>query len=131
MGILEQQTMTRQTIAVNLFCGQCGYNLRTRPIIARCPECGQPYDARPTNMEGILLDKEIRFPFGAWGMFLVCLALGAACMGGAVITQTRWSYIPTGVFVLLAIAYIVLAVRRTTRYWRHRVLLREARRAEK
>lgn len=124
MGILEQQTLTRQKIAVNLFCGQCGYNLRTRPIIARCPECGQSYDARPTQMLGILLDEDVRFPASAWGLFVLCLALGAACVGGALVTQSLWSYAPAAAFVILALAYVILAVRKTARYWRHRSLLR-------
>jgi len=30
------------TISRNLHCGNCGYNLRTLAVTARCPECGEP-----------------------------------------------------------------------------------------
>ncbi len=85
----------------SVYCGNCGYNLRTLPYLYTCPECGNSYNARPRKMTGIFLPQEADLPFrdffaallfgfGAWYFgrvafqsndtfsFFVALAMGVA-----------------------------------------------------
>lgn len=62
----------------SLFCGKCGYNLRTLPYAGRCPECGNEYNARTLKMRGILIPQTVRFPTSDLVAFV--LAGGAALM---------------------------------------------------
>jgi len=59
-----------------MYCGNCGYNLRTLPYVHTCPECGHEYNARPLTMRGIFLPHEARFPLRDLAAFLACV-LGA------------------------------------------------------
>ncbi len=54
-----------------LYCGRCGYNLRTLPYLYTCPECGNQYNARPPLMKGIFTPHEIMFPFRDYGLTLL------------------------------------------------------------
>lgn len=45
-----------------VYCGQCGYNLRTLPYLYQCPECGQEYNARPLTMSGVYLPFQATVP---------------------------------------------------------------------
>ncbi len=56
---LADDAYTDRRIGGRLYCGNCGYCLRTLPYIYQCPECGQEYNARPLSMKGIF------FPFQA------------------------------------------------------------------
>ena len=61
-------------IRSSIHCAKCAYNLRTLPYVYSCPECGQPYNARPGSMKGILISKTVGFPVGhalAAALFLI------------------------------------------------------------
>lgn len=49
-------------IAGSIYCGACGYNLKTLPYMYRCPECGTEFNARPTVMKNIFTPMEARAP---------------------------------------------------------------------
>jgi hypothetical protein len=53
---------TDRRITGTVYCGSCGYDLRTLPYIYRCPECGQEYNARPLKMEGIFMPHMAEVP---------------------------------------------------------------------
>lgn len=125
MGQLERQLLTRRTIAGNLFCGTCGYNLRTRPTVGVCPECGKDYDARPVSMHNILLDDDVAFPFPAVGGMLACGLLGAGFLHAAYNHGTDWAYVPGAMFAFLSILYAWHTWRNTARYIHHRRLLHD------
>jgi hypothetical protein len=68
----------------DVFCAQCAYNLRTRPSVGRCPDCGGEYDCRPMRFKGILMPADLKFPFGNFfwagisgvlGLFLLMAAV--------------------------------------------------------
>lgn len=126
MGQLERQLLTRRMIADNLFCGNCGYNLRTRPTIGICPECGHEYDARPVSMQGILLDDDISFPFAELAGMLALSGLGLGALYAAVYRGVEWMYVPGGMFTLLGVIYVGQTFRKTARYLHHRRLLHDA-----
>jgi hypothetical protein len=64
-------------ITGSVYCGRCGYNLRTRPYIDRCPECGGEYNARPLVMRGIFTAYDVAFPFEEIFVALICIACAA------------------------------------------------------
>lgn len=66
-GELERyadQAYGDRTITTSVYCGKCGYNLRTLPYVYRCPECGQKFNARPRTMRGIYAPQTVDIPFG-------------------------------------------------------------------
>ena len=40
-----------------VYCGTCGYCLKTLPYVYQCPECGGSYNARPLSMQGIFMPQ--------------------------------------------------------------------------
>jgi len=91
-------------LTASVYCGRCGYNLRTLPYVYTCPECGNQYNARPRNMKGIFEPQEIFFPFTDFGLAflgLVCMALIALALG--------WPPEDTGL-VAMAVVLGVLAI---------------------
>ena len=50
-------------ITGSVYCGRCGYNLKTLPYLYICPECGNQYNARPLKMKGIFSPHEMSIPF--------------------------------------------------------------------
>jgi len=125
MGLLERQLLTRQTIPSDLFCANCGYNLRTRAVISRCPECGSDYDARPVKMTGILRDEDVQFPLAAWGLFLLCGAMGGGFIYGWAKLKMAWNLGPAILLFVMAAAFAVFAMIKSRTYLRHRALLRQ------
>jgi hypothetical protein len=61
-------------ISGSVYCGTCGYNLRTLPYVYTCPECGQEYNARPLVMKGIFAPHDADIPFGDFASALFCAA---------------------------------------------------------
>lgn len=59
-------------ITSSVYCGHCGYNLRTLPYIYTCPECGNQYNARPLNMKGIYAPQAVDVPFGDMAAAVFC-----------------------------------------------------------
>lgn len=57
---IEEEMFTDRRITGSVYCGRCGYNLRTLPFCYHCPECGNEYNARPLKMKGIY----VPFPGG-------------------------------------------------------------------
>lgn len=59
-------------ITGSVYCGECGYNLKTLPYIHVCPECGNDYNARPRKMVGIFKPHEAEIPARDVFMGLLC-----------------------------------------------------------
>ncbi len=59
---LEDELWAGERIFHSLYCGECGYNLRTLPYTGLCPECGGRYNARPLKMDGIFLPQNMELP---------------------------------------------------------------------
>ena len=64
-----------RTITGSIYCGNCGYNLRTLPYAYTCPECGKGYNARPLKMEGVFLPQDTYFPASDTAATLLCAAI--------------------------------------------------------
>ncbi len=61
---LSNDMYYQRRITTSIFCGNCGYNLKTLPVIHACPECGNEYNSRPLKMHGVFLPHTVEFPFG-------------------------------------------------------------------
>ena len=80
----EDDILFDRRITQSLYCGNCGYNLKTLPRSYVCPECGQKYNARRQPMKGIYFPHNVEPPF--------------AQMAGAVISATIAVYLLIGAF---------------------------------
>ena len=102
---LSQDIYSERRISHSIYCGRCGYNLRTLPYVGRCTECGNEYNARPVVRKGIYISTEVTFPFvelvcsmfftGSGGTWLITgvvpvvpwkVTFGGACLIGGVIS---------------------------------------------
>jgi len=113
-------------ITRNVHCAECGYNLRTRPVVGRCPECGGQYDSRPLGMRGILQPRDIRFPFDNFFLGLLTLAAGLGIMYTVVVGRQHralWAAIP---LLIVGVMFLYLAVRQTAKRSRFRALIKRA-----
>ena len=106
------------------FCGKCGYNLRTRPTIGRCPECGNDYDARPQGMQGIFLPQDIRWPWGALGLFLLSSALATPLLTVPSWIGKTWVTVVGLLLAAFAVLFLSSAIRQGRRMLSYRKLLK-------
>jgi len=60
---LSDDVFKDRRISATVFCGKCGYNLRTLPYLYQCPECGNEYNARPLVMKGVFLPQRTPAPW--------------------------------------------------------------------
>ena len=90
-------------ITRSVYCGRCGYNLRTLPHCYTCPECGSGFNARPLSMTGIFMPHEAHIPFLDTAAAIAC-ALSAVVFG-FIASGTR-----DGLRIGLAAVFLILAV---------------------
>jgi len=80
------ETRDRGVITGDVYCGNCGYNLKTLPYVYRCPECGSEYCARRLFPRGIFYLSRSSFPYGELIAFaitvLIAVSLGYAALRG-------------------------------------------------
>lgn len=130
MAKVGQDIFQAKGIDRSLFCAQCCYNLKTRPIIGRCPECGSSYDARGSCRRGILEDQIIHWPVGDFFLTLITAAISAVMIVVAIMKSAYW-YLVWGVPMLLMACMLArgtyLKTRQSVRTIR---LLRQAARSE-
>jgi len=73
---LADEMLRGARLAHSVYCGECGYNLKTLPYLGQCPECGHRYNARPLKMEGVFNPQSLELPI-IDGLTVIMLA----CMG--------------------------------------------------
>lgn len=117
-------------IQFNIFCAKCGYNLRTRPTIGRCPECGNEYDARSDKLVGILLGNTHELLPTELGLMVISGAVGIWSLYWAVEEHTLWLCFPGIGFTAMCVAFGWYGVRKMVVAVRTRALLKRARREE-
>lgn len=105
-------------ISGSVYCGNCGYNLRTLPYAHACPECGNEYNARALSMKGIFLPHEMSVPVGETLGTLVFAAVAFFLVRGAwnppIPEQLVFAALPAA----LSVAYAVVACRRFIRLFK-------------
>jgi len=60
---LSDDIFKDRRISGSVYCGKCGYDLRTLPYLYQCPECGNAYNARPLVMKGVFLPQQTPVPW--------------------------------------------------------------------
>ena len=87
-------------ITSSIYCGSCGYNLKTLPYSYQCPECGNDYNARPLHKRGIHEPLDEEFPF-AYIIGVVLCGLGVwFCVDGALRPMNISRVVAAGLFLL-------------------------------
>ncbi len=99
-------------ITTSVFCGTCGYNLRTLPYLYTCPECGHEYNARPMKMRGIYAPQEAEIPFGDVAAAGFCALSVVVIAWGAFNPLDAWRIAFAVIFVLFTFMFLVRAYRR-------------------
>lgn len=113
-------------IQSDVFCAGCGYNLRTRPVIGRCPECGEAYNSRPLGMMGILIPQDIRLPVEDLIWTALTFAGGIVLLYVAVTAGKKWAYCAAVPLLMTSLLLAWMSARQSRRYFRHRSLIRRA-----
>jgi hypothetical protein len=128
MSKIGEELFRQRGIDRDMFCAKCGYNLRTRPRIGRCPECGNDYDARPLGTYGILQAESVTFPFDLCLATGVCGIIAACCLVHALLEQKWWSYLIEVTFIVIFVGLFRATRRRIGEFIRHRSAVSHARR---
>jgi hypothetical protein len=116
-------------LTYDTFCAGCGYNLRTRPRVGRCPECGNEYDTRPLHLRGLLGMDAKAFPLiGLRDVVLALLVVAPFLVVG--LEGHVWGYYVAGAFALIAAYLGIVFVRGAVRWGRYSALMRQARREQ-
>ncbi len=121
---LLDQLYREKTIAESTWCGRCGYNLRTRPYIGVCPECGHRYNAVPMRMQNIFVPHDVPLPYAEVFSSLVSLGLTFALLRGAAAGVSASQLVFGGMFALLGLLFGWRAWVGLRAYRRHRDVIR-------
>lgn len=103
-------------IISDAYCGRCGYNLRTLPYIYSCPECGNPYNARPLTLRGIFVPFDDWFrPLGCFLLVPLLIAFAIPLIVGGLASEDGF-YLLVGVFAGIgAVGYLLRGIDLTRR----------------
>ncbi len=126
MAKVGQDLFQSRGIDRTLFCAECGYNLMTRPMIGRCPECGHTYDARSSSRRGILGDAQLRWPIGDFFLALVSGGVTGFLFYLGFKESAPWFFVFGLPFLVMALMLLRSVWRNTRQAWRLRALQREA-----
>ena len=77
---LEDDILFDRRIIRSIYCGNCGYNLKTLPRSYVCPECGQQYNARRQPMKGIYFPHDVEPPFAHVAGALISTTIAVAVL---------------------------------------------------
>ena len=117
-------------IRSSLYCGRCGYNLRSLPHIYTCPECGNRYNARPLKMEGIFLPHSAPFPLGETIAFALCSLVVWVLLPQGLATGDGTRLCSGWLFAAMGVYLAVQGYRRLMRFLRFREIYKRVARQE-
>jgi len=104
----------------SVYCGRCGYNLRTLPYAGQCPECGGQYNARPLNMTGIFFAHYAQFPLFDVLASAVSLLFTAWIIGSSLTPFSPDQFYFGLVFGAVSVVYGARTLARISRFLRMR-----------
>jgi len=111
-------------ITSSIYCGSCGYNLRSLPYMHVCPECGRRYNAIPRKMTGIFQPTAVEFPFGDVASTVLCGAMGVSIVWRSW-NPAEWGTLMMGIsFCVLTLFFGAKSVKRLVHYYRGRFVAR-------
>ena len=118
----EDDILFDRRITQSLYCGNCGYNLKTLPRSYVCPECGQQYNARRMPMKGIYFPHNVEPPFAQVAGTPVSATIAVALLIGAFNPLNRGRIIIGFIFAGIALCLAAQVYWRTQRLVKFRVL---------
>jgi hypothetical protein len=121
---LAEDHLAERIISMDLYCAGCGYNLRTRPYVGRCPECGGLYNARPLHMEGIFNAQLLVFPIGDVVGALLALGLAAAWIPAGIHSRDERLCLLGLILAVIGFFFARSAWRRAARFFHFRGIAR-------
>ena len=122
LEMLADLTFKDAVIATSLYCGSCGYNLKTLPYVGVCTERGHRYNARPLRMDGIFTPQRLEIPLGdaAAGVLSGVVAAGMTIRAIAP-SPSRGVYVIFAVVLgLMSVAFAWIMWRKLCKYVRFR-----------
>lgn len=128
---LANDAYRERRIGGTVYCGNCGYNLRTLFYVYRCPECGQEYNARPLVMKGIFLPQNVSPPLVDMAAVVFCGPIAFFLIDGATQPFEPAGFVMGVSAAVLTVVYFGICVRRWRSYINSRVILRRINRYEK
>ncbi len=128
---LLEETEGENVITSTVFCDQCGYQLRMLPYIGRCPECGNPYNARGLKIEGIFVPHTAAFPASDIAAGLASAALVIWLVAGLIKRFDLWTLLFAAVFGYMAVVFLKQAWARLKRFIRGQKLADEIYQADR
>ena len=119
---LADDAYKERRLSGTVYCGNCGYNLRTLFYVYRCPECGQEYNARPLVMKGIFLPQSISPPFADTAAVVFCGPIAYFLIDGATQPFEPTGFVMGILAAVLTVVYLWLAWRRWARLLKARLI---------
>lgn len=111
-------------ITGSVYCGKCGYNLKTLPYVYTCPECGNSYNARPLSMKGIFTPQEASFPLVEIAAGSLCAVIAIVLLATGLQPPQAGMLVPGGLMIVLTVLLAAQGNRRLSRYLRKRTIAR-------
>jgi len=127
---LAEEQWTDRRISGSIYCGNCGYNLRTLPYVYTCPECGNEYNARPLKMKGIFVNYDVSLPVSDMAVVLLLAPVAFVLLRGSIRPFAVYSFALGGFAFVLTVIYAGEAYRRTCRWLKVRRLARRIAQSE-
>ena len=115
---LEDDILFDRRITRSLYCGSCGYNLKTLPRSYVCPECGQPYNARRQPMKGIYFPHDVEPPIAQIAGALISAVVAVSLLS---VAFRPFSAVRVTFGLIFAVATVYLSVQT---YWRVKRLIK-------
>jgi len=128
---LADDAYKERRIGGTVYCGNCGYNLRTLFYVYRCPECGQEYNARPLVMKGIFLPLYTSPPWADMAAVVFCGPIAFFLIDGATQPFEPAGFIMGLSAAILTVVYGAICVRRWKELIKTHVILSRIRQYEK
>ena len=121
---LAEDILADRVIVWNVYCGRCGYNLRTLPYAGRCPECGGDYNARPLKMQGIFDARLVVLPASDIFAAILTLGLGVMLILSGIRPMAEWRLFWGAVSIVLGVFFARSSWIRTARFFHFRGIAR-------
>ncbi len=120
----SDEIYTDRLIRGSVYCGTCGYNLRTLPYVYQCPECGQRYNARPLTMKGVFLPQQAEPPVSQVLFLLVCMAAAGVLFFDAFTPPDIWRLLGGTLLTIFSVVECPKAWHSVRRYLLARAIIR-------
>jgi len=127
---LADDAYKERRIGGTVYCGGCGYNLKTLPYMYQCPECGQEYNARPLVMKGIFLPQSMSPPVVDMAAVVFCGPIAFFLIDGATQPFEPAGFAMGILAAILTVVYFGICIRRWRALIQSHVILRRIHRYE-